>query len=93
MISKTNTPIWVKIKESEYGNYVDENGVRYILETCVAIFHPKKLTPQQLGWTQYADEEAALLANGLTTYVNPDEEELENELVTPMNSEEDTEMI
>lgn len=61
---------------SEYGSYVDAEGTRYMVEWCSCIYSPDNLTPEQLGYKQYKNQEAALEAWGLTVYVDPEQEEL-----------------
>lgn len=62
--------------ESEYGSYVDEQGVRYTVEWCSCIYSPNNTTPEQLGYEPYANQEAALAAWELTVYVDPEQEEI-----------------
>lgn len=68
--------IFVKAQESEYGEYVNADGTRIHLETCVAIYHPEGKTPEELGYTPYLSLDEAKSELGLTEYI---EEELENE--------------
>lgn len=62
--------------ESEYGAYVDAEGIRYTVEWCSCIYSPENLTPEQLGYESHACMEDALSTWGLTPYVYPEEEEL-----------------
>ena len=62
--------------ESEYGSYVDAAGVRYTVEWCSAIYSPDNLTPEQLGYEQHGNQEAALAAWGLVPYVDPEAENI-----------------
>lgn len=63
--------------ESEYGTYVDEQGTRYMVEWCSAIYSPRNETPEQLGYEPFKNQDDALSEWGLTPYVDP---ELESEL-------------
>jgi hypothetical protein len=60
--------------ESEYGSYVDEQGTRYIVDWCSAIYSPDNLTPEQLGYEPYENQDEALEAWGLIPYVDPEAE-------------------
>lgn len=60
--------------ESEYGTYVDEQGTRYMVDWCSAIYSPKNETPEQLGYTPFKKQEDALAAWGLTPYIDPEAE-------------------
>lgn len=73
MTTNNTHPIWVKIEEdNEFGQYVNASGKRFNIQSCVAIYHPQQLTPEQLGWERYDSEQAALEANELTPYVDPE---------------------
>lgn len=62
--------------QSEYGSYVDAEGVRYTVEWCSCIYSPDNLTPEQIGYEQHKNQEAALEVWGLTVYVDPEQEKL-----------------
>lgn len=62
--------------QSEYGSYVDVEGVRYMVEWCSCIYSPNNLNPKQMGYEQYKNQEAALEAWGLTAWVDPEAENL-----------------
>ena len=62
--------------QSEYGSYVDAEGVRYTVEWCSCIYSPDNLTPKQMGYEQHKNQEAALEVWGLTVYVDPEQEKL-----------------
>lgn len=64
--------------ESEYGNYVDAEGVRWVVEWCSRIYSPDNKTPEQLGYEPHENQDAALAAWGLTPYVDPEAENLLN---------------
>ena len=65
--------------ESEYGSYVDEQGTRYVVDWCSAIYSPKNETPEQLGYEPFKTQDDALSAWGLTPYIDPEEELLTEE--------------
>lgn len=60
--------------ESEYGNYVDAQGTRYIVDWCSAIYSPDNLTPEQLGYEPYENQDEALEAWGLIPHIDPEPE-------------------
>lgn len=60
--------------ESEYGSYVDEQGTRYMVDWCSAIYSPRNETPEQLGYEPFKNQDAALSAWGLTPYIDPEAE-------------------
>ena len=77
---------YYKKAKTEYGNYVDAEGERYAVLWCSAVFSPSKQTPEQLGYEQFDNEDAALAAWGLTEWVDP-EAEKENEELLITNEE------
>jgi hypothetical protein len=66
---------YYKREKTEYGNYVDQAGDKYTVLWCSAIYSPSKKTPEEFGYEQFDDEEAALQAWGLVPYVDPNAEE------------------
>ena len=60
--------------QSEYGSYVDAEGVRYAVEWCSCIYSPDNITPEQMGYEQYKNQAEAVEAWGLTPYVDPEAE-------------------
>lgn len=64
--------LYCKKTQNDNGQYQDENGVRYQVDKCVMIFHPKRLTPAQLGYTTCDSLEAFLEDNKLTVYEDPE---------------------
>lgn len=67
--------IYCRAVESEAGNYEKTDGSRWYVETCVAIYHPEGLTPEELGYDSAENLDAFLVENGLTAVVY--EEEME----------------
>lgn len=63
---------YYKREKTEYGNYVDQEGDKYTVLWCNAIYSPSKKTPEEFGYEQFEDEEAALEAWGLVPYVDPE---------------------
>lgn len=63
---------YYKREKTEYGNYIDQAGDKYTLLWCSAIYSPSKKTPEDFGYEQFEDEEAALEAWGLVPYVDPE---------------------
>jgi len=60
--------------QSEYGSYVDAEGVRYTVEWCSCVYSPGKQTPEQFGYEPHETQEKALETWGLTPYVDPESE-------------------
>ena len=75
---------YYKKEKTEYGNYIDQAGDKYTVLWCSAIYSPSNKTPEEFGYEQFEDEEAALTTWGLVPYVDPEamleEEWLENKL-------------
>lgn len=67
---------YYKREKTEYGNYVDQAGDKYTVLWCSAIYSPSKKTPEEFGYEQFEDEEAALKAWGLVPYVDPNAEDM-----------------
>lgn len=67
---------YFKKTQSEFGSYVDSDGVRYTVEWCSRIVSPGNETPEELGYEPYENMEAALESWGLVPYVYPEEEAL-----------------
>lgn len=65
---------YYKKEKTEYGSYVDANGDKYTVLWCSAIYSPDNLTPEQLGYEQYKNQDEALEAWGLTPYIDPEAE-------------------
>ena len=78
---------YYKREKTEYGNYVDQAGDKYAVLWCSAIYSPSKKTPEEFGYEQFEDEEAALEAWGLVPYVDP-EAEMEMEAMEMSTIEE-----
>lgn len=65
---------WVRRTPAEYGNYVDANGQRYLVQWCSTMLTPDGSTPADHGYEQYASVEAACEAWGLAPYEEPQPE-------------------
>ena len=64
--------IWVrKITEQQWGNYVDDEGNRYVIEWCNKLITPDGSTEEDHGYEQYKSIEEACEAWGLIPYVDP----------------------
>lgn len=61
---------------SEYGSYVDAEGVRYTVEWCSRIVSPGNETPEELGYEPFENMDSAIAIWGLETYEEPEEEHL-----------------
>jgi hypothetical protein len=73
--------IWVRKTEEEYGNYVDDEGNRYVIEWCHKLITPDGSTEADRGYEQHDSVEAACEAWGLIPYVDP-EAAMEMEMAT-----------
>jgi hypothetical protein len=67
---KTNMK-WVRRIPAEYGNYVDANGTRYIVQWCHKLLTPDGSTEADHGYEQHNSIEAACEKWGLSEYVDP----------------------
>lgn len=68
---------WVRRTPSEYGNYVDAAGTRYLVQWCSTMLTPDGSTPANHGYEQHASVEAACEAWGLVPYEEPELEQNE----------------
>ena len=64
---------YFKKTESEFGSYIDAEGVRYTVGWCSRIVSPGNETPEELGYEPYESMEAAVASWGLVPYVYPEE--------------------
>lgn len=65
--------IWVsKTIESQYGNYVDAEGNRYVIEWCNKLITPDGSTEEDHGYEHYESVDKACEVWGLIPYVDPD---------------------
>ena len=67
--------IWVRKTQSEYGGYVDADGVRYSVEWCATMYTPDGSEPDAHGYEPFRSVEAAVEYWGLAPYVAPEAEE------------------
>ena len=66
--------IRVKKTEEEYGNYVDSDGKRYVLDWCHKVYTRGNVTEESLGYEPFDSIEDAIAWHGLTEYVEPEAE-------------------
>lgn len=64
--------IWARRIQQEYGNYVDAEGTRWVVDWCHQLITPDGSTEEDHGYEVHKDMDAALAAWGLTYYVDPD---------------------
>lgn len=64
--------IWVRKTENELGNYVAENGTRYIVGWCVGMITHDGSTPEDHGYERHESVQTACDTWGLAPYVDPD---------------------
>lgn len=67
--------IWCRLSMCEHGSYANVHGVRYNLESCVAIYGPKGQDPTDYGYEPFDSVEQAAEEWGLTPYQDPETEE------------------
>ena len=68
--------IWVRKTQDEQGNYIDADGVRWQVESCVAMYNADGSEPDAHGYEPFRSVEAACEYWGLTEWVDPEQEEL-----------------
>lgn len=68
--------IWIRKIKDENGSYVDCSEVRWIIEWCNKIYCPRGLSEEEHGYERFDSMGSALLAWGLTPWVDPEHEEL-----------------
>ena len=67
--------IWVRKTQDEHGNYIDSDGVRWQVESCVAMYNADGSEPDAHGYEPFRSVEVATEYWGLTPWVNPEAEE------------------
>lgn len=83
--------IWVRKTENEFGQYVDVNGTRWLVESCVAMYTHDGSEPDAHGYELFRSVDAAVAYWELEPYVDPEEEAIyshERELLTDYNENE-----
>lgn len=75
--------IWVRKTQDEQGSYIDSDGVRWMVESCVAMYNADGSEPDAHGYEPFRSVESAVDYWALTEWVDPEAEE---ELLT--NTEE-----
>ena len=65
---------WVRRTPSEYGNYVDEEGNRYVVEWCNRLLTPDGSTEADHGYELHTSVDEACESWGLTPWVDPNAE-------------------
>ena len=68
--------IWVRKTQNEQGNYIDSDGARWQVESCIAMYNADGSEPDAHGYEPYRSVEAAVSYWELEPYVYPDEKEL-----------------
>lgn len=68
--------IWVRKTRNENGNYVSEDGTRWIVEWCNKIFCPCGLTEEEHGYEKFKSVDDAKSHWKLETYVDPELERM-----------------
>lgn len=67
--------IWVRKTQDEQGNYIDSDGVRWMVESCVAMYNADGSEPDAHGYEPFRSVEVATEHWGLTEWVDPEAEE------------------
>ena len=67
--------VWCRVTACEHGSYANVHGVRYNIESCVAIYGPKGQDPTDYGYEPFDSEAQAAEQWGLVPYVEPETEE------------------
>jgi hypothetical protein len=68
--------IWVRKTQDEQGNYINADGVRWQVESCVAMYNADGSEPDAHGYEPFRSVEVATEYWGLTPWVDPEQEEL-----------------
>lgn len=68
--------IWVRKTQNENGDYVSEDGTRYIVEWCNKIYCPCGLTEEQHGYEKFDNLDAAKSQWKLEIYIDPEIERM-----------------
>ena len=68
--------IWAKKEQNENGNYVSEDGTRYIFKWCNKIYCPCGLTEEQYGYEKFDNLDAAKSQWKLEPYIDPETERI-----------------
>ena len=76
--------IWVRKTQGESGSYIDSDGVRWMVESCVAMYNADGSEPDAHGYEPFRSVEVATEYWGLTPWVDP---ETETELLTEYENE------
>lgn len=72
--------IWVRKTQDDQGNYVDADGTRWEVESCVAMYNADGSEPEAHGYEPYRSVEAAVAYWELEPYVYPEEEEFSQDI-------------
>lgn len=67
--------IWVRKTQNEQGSYIDADGVRWMIESCVAMYNADGSEPDAHGYETFRSVESATEYWGLTAWVDPEAEE------------------
>ena len=67
--------IWVRKTQDENGSYIDADGVRWRVESCVAMYNADGSEPDAHGYEPFRSVESATEYWGLTEWVDPEAEE------------------
>lgn len=76
--------IWVRKTLDEQGNYIDADGVRWQVESCVAMYNADGSEPDSHGYEPFRSVESATEYWGLQPYIDPNAEQ---ELLTDTENE------
>jgi hypothetical protein len=68
--------IWVRKTQDEQGNYIDSDGVRWLVESCVAMYNADGSEPDAHGYEPFRSVDVATEYWGLTPWVDPEQEGL-----------------
>ena len=63
--------VWCRRVQAQNGSYVADDGTRWQVEWCAAIFGPKGQDPTAYGYEPFDSEEAAVAEWGLTPFTTP----------------------
>lgn len=74
-LRRVRSVVWCRCEQAEYGSYVADDGTRWQIERCAAIFGAKGQHPADYGYTPFDSVEDAAEQWNLTPYIEPEMEE------------------
>lgn len=70
-LRRVRSVVWCRCEQTEHGSYVAEDGTRWQIDRCAAIFGALGQNPIAYGYEPFDCEEAAVAEWGLTPFTTP----------------------